>query len=259
MPAVLPIPTGPQIDARTGALSEEWRRYYQSLEDALAGATAPRDAQYWVSTLNPDLTNERNLGALADGFVKVTVAAGVATPSTVATVPMSSVSGIVGLAQGGTGSDLSATGGAGQVLKQTAAGATVTVGALATTDISGLASGTFTPTTPATFGINLTGLSPRSSFYQRIGSIVMVSGSVGATITASGAECSFVLSLPVASGVTGGLWGVGACGEYPATSQVDAVYIRAASSGSAKVAEFEWWATRSGAVEIEYSLGYVIT
>ena len=44
----------------------------------------------------------------------------------------------IGLAFGGTNADLSATGGASQVLKQSSAGAAITVGQLANTDITGL-------------------------------------------------------------------------------------------------------------------------
>lgn len=52
------------------------------------------DAQYWVSTAHGVLSAERNIGALASGYVKSTVATGVSTPSTVATIP---------IADGGTG------------------------------------------------------------------------------------------------------------------------------------------------------------
>jgi len=44
--------------------------------------------------------------------------------------------GTVGVSAGGTGADLSATGGTSQVLKQTSAGATITVGQLAASDLS---------------------------------------------------------------------------------------------------------------------------
>ena len=47
-------------------------------------------------------------------------------------------SGLVGVMYGGTGSDLSATGGASEVLMQTSNGGAVTVAQLANTDISGL-------------------------------------------------------------------------------------------------------------------------
>lgn len=47
------------------------------------------------------------------------------------------LSGLVPLSHGGTGADLSGTGGTGKVLKQSAAGAAVTVGALAFTELTG--------------------------------------------------------------------------------------------------------------------------
>lgn len=136
MASALPVPTGPQIDPRTGAMSEEWRRYYQALEDAISGETAPSDAQYYVATASPELTNERNLGALASGFLKVTVAAGVATPSTVSSITTADFTGQLALSKGGTAADLSVSGGASQVLKQTTAGGAVTVGVLSTSDLS---------------------------------------------------------------------------------------------------------------------------
>ena len=58
-------------------------------------------------------------------------------------------SGQLALAQGGTGSDLSATGGAHQVLKQASLGGAVTVAQLAASDISGLAASATTDTTNA--------------------------------------------------------------------------------------------------------------
>jgi hypothetical protein len=48
---------------------------------------------------------------------------------------------IIGLAYGGSGSNLSATGGTGQVLKQTTAGGVVTVGTVGASELSGLGSG----------------------------------------------------------------------------------------------------------------------
>ncbi len=43
---------------------------------------APVDAAYWTSTASVGLTAEVNMGALSTGLVKITVAGGVATPST---------------------------------------------------------------------------------------------------------------------------------------------------------------------------------
>lgn len=59
-------------------------------------------------------------------------------------------SGQVALARGGTGSDLSATGGAGQVLKQSSAGGAVSVGALSASDIPNLDASKITTGTIAT-------------------------------------------------------------------------------------------------------------
>ena len=60
------------------------------------------------------------------------------------------LSGQVGLANGGTSSDLSATGGAGQVLKQASTGATVTVGTVAASEIASGAALTKTDDTNVT-------------------------------------------------------------------------------------------------------------
>jgi Collagen triple helix repeat (20 copies) len=63
------------------------------------GGSIAADAEYWVSTAHADLTAERNLGALASGYVKSSVAAGVSTPSTVATIPIADVTGTLPAAQ----------------------------------------------------------------------------------------------------------------------------------------------------------------
>lgn len=55
--------------------------------------------------------------------------------------------GQIELARGGTGADLSATGGSGQYLKQSSAGATITVGTIAAADLPGSFSGFGNPTT----------------------------------------------------------------------------------------------------------------
>lgn len=62
-------------------MSTQWQAYLLSLTGAVTTGFAPTNAQYWVSTANTDLTNERNFGALSTGFVFITVGAGVATPS----------------------------------------------------------------------------------------------------------------------------------------------------------------------------------
>ena len=83
---------------------------------------------------------------------------GQATITTLGTVGTGTWQGTkIGLAYGGTNADLSATGGAGQYLKQASAGAAVTVGAIPSSDLtySGLTTGQVlraTGTTAAAFG-----------------------------------------------------------------------------------------------------------
>ena len=102
---ILPLPP---IGVDTN--SETYRRYFQSLDTEVSSGLAPVDAQYWLSTANVDLTNERNIGALSTGFVKITTVAGVATPSSTATVPVADISGTLPIANGGTNSNTALSG-----------------------------------------------------------------------------------------------------------------------------------------------------
>jgi len=236
MATTLPIPpTGTAyIDPRTGLLTEAWRRYFLSLEN-LAPDIPPIDAQYWVSTANTKLTNERNIGALATGYLKITTAIGIATPSSVASIPGTDVTGAaltktddtnvtltlggtpgsallraasltlgwtgqLGLARGGTNANLSATGGASQVLRQSSAGAAVTVSQLSTTDISNLVSSTYTPT--LTNVANLSASTAYACQYIRVGSMVWIAGTVDVDPTLTATTTQLGISLPVASNFT---------------------------------------------------------
>jgi hypothetical protein len=86
-------PLTPMIDTTTGQLTEIGRIYLRLL-GAAVGALAPIDANYWVSTPAGALTAERNLGALTTGYLKITTAVGIATPSTVAAIPQADVTGL---------------------------------------------------------------------------------------------------------------------------------------------------------------------
>lgn len=151
-----------------------WGNYYLAIQNYLDSLIVPPiDAQYWVSHADPTLTNERNIGALSTGYLKITTALATATPTSTATIPAADISGgqaltrvddtnvtltvsadgaiallkavtltmgwsgTLALARGGTAANLSATGGASQVLKQVSVGGAVTVGQLAFTDVSG--------------------------------------------------------------------------------------------------------------------------
>lgn len=92
-------------------------------------------------------------------------------------------SGKLGLSRGGTNADLSATGGASQVLKQTTSGAAVTVGQLATTDMSDYQTGTWTPIDAS--GASLS-FSIAQGNYVKIGRLVIVNTVVVYPSTASG-------------------------------------------------------------------------
>jgi hypothetical protein len=86
------VPLTPIIDTVTGSVSEIGRIFLRRLAAAV-GALAPITAPYWLSTSDPSLTNEQNLGALASGYLKITQAIGIAVPSTVAAIPATDLSG----------------------------------------------------------------------------------------------------------------------------------------------------------------------
>jgi len=71
-----------------------WQRYLVDINADIANA-APNDATYLVLTANLKLPNRSNLGALTTGFLFITVAAGTATPSSLATIDGSFISGTI--------------------------------------------------------------------------------------------------------------------------------------------------------------------
>jgi hypothetical protein len=202
---LLPLPAvGTQIfDAQTGYLTIQGQNYFEQLNafiSAIAGA--PADAQYWVSVANGSLTNEENLGALSSGYLKITVAVGHATPNVTATIPTSDLSGLISAsiitgvlapANGGTGSNLAGTGGASQVLRQSSAGANVTVSQLASTDLSDQTAWTnWTPTDQSGASLSLTVTTAK---YWQLGKTVIFHTQLAYPATGSGANAA--LSLPV--------------------------------------------------------------
>jgi hypothetical protein len=94
MPFTSPPIAVPFTDPTTGMIAEVWRIFLRNMQSSIV-ALAPVDAPYWVSTSAADLTAERNLGALATGYLKITVAAAIATPSTVTAIPQADVTGLV--------------------------------------------------------------------------------------------------------------------------------------------------------------------
>lgn len=133
MAAPLPLPpiSTPYLDPRTGAVSDVWQRYLLSLQ-GISNTVPPLDAAYWVSKADAVLTNEINIGALSTGYLKTTAALGTSTPSSVATIPASDLSGVVPIAKGGTNSSTALSGSSiavsnGTAVVQGDAGTSVTV------------------------------------------------------------------------------------------------------------------------------------
>jgi hypothetical protein len=159
-------PFGVPFQDASGALTEAWRRFYLAMSDSLANNFAPKDAQFWVSTIDTVLDNERNLGALGSGYVKITVGAGVATPSSTPTIPASDLTGTLPALDGSSLTNLNAS----QLTTGTVPDARfpATLPALSGANLtalnaSALASGTipsgrFPATLPALNGSNLTAL-----------------------------------------------------------------------------------------------------
>ena len=107
------------------------------------GATGP------VKIGNSSGNNIYMPGLTTAGVLHNAVTTGVISSSLVSLT--ADVSGILPLANGGTGANLSATGGAGQYLKQSSAGGVVSVGTIAAADLPGSFSGLANPT--ATIGL----------------------------------------------------------------------------------------------------------
>ena len=91
--AVGDVPLTPIIDTVTGSVTEIGRIFLRTLTAAV-GALAPIDAPYWTSKATSVLSAEVNLGALASGYLKIATAVGIATPSTVATIPQADITGL---------------------------------------------------------------------------------------------------------------------------------------------------------------------
>lgn len=92
---VPPPPFGVSFTDRAGNISIEWSRFLLASQRTLAFDVAPADARYVTVTANPSLTDEENLGALSAGYLKQTVATGVADLSTTATIPATDLSGTI--------------------------------------------------------------------------------------------------------------------------------------------------------------------
>ncbi len=78
-PMLQPPPlTVPMFD-KNGRMAEPWQRFFLEAQRAVTGDVAPSDGTYLLKTANVLLPDAQNLGALATGWLRQTVSAGVAT------------------------------------------------------------------------------------------------------------------------------------------------------------------------------------
>jgi hypothetical protein len=80
------VPTAADYIPNLGTASApgNYKSLIQDIIDLAAGSDAPSAGSYFTRTSETGLSNESNLGTLTTGLLKITVSAGVATPSTAA-------------------------------------------------------------------------------------------------------------------------------------------------------------------------------
>lgn len=181
----LPIPSEP-----FSPTSVVWMDYFRHLSESANVNIPPIDARYLTATSNGELTNDVNLGLLASGFLFLTVAAGIATPSTTlsgasfTSLPAASLTGILPALNAAALTSLT--------------GANITGG------------GAYTPT--LTSVANVAASTAFQCQYTRVGDVVTVSGKLSLDPTAA-VDTQLGISLPIASnlGAEEDLGGVAAC------------------------------------------------
>lgn len=84
---------------KSGRMPDVWQNLFLTVTKNIGSNTAPADAPYFVATANAALTHAINLGLLTPGYLKLSIALGIATPFTLALVPTTDLSGILQAAQ----------------------------------------------------------------------------------------------------------------------------------------------------------------
>src|SRR6185295_2323619 len=130
------------------------------------GTLAPIDAGYLTTKAAPSLTGEVNLGALASGYLKIAVAVGIATPSTVATLPQADITGLPAALTALTAAD------AAEITARNAAIAAAITAARAPRVTSVVTSGTPTPDADTTDLYTLTAQAAAAAFGNPTGTPV---------------------------------------------------------------------------------------
>lgn len=86
-----PPPFSIDLTLKSGRMPEVWKRFFLDQHMAISGDFAPSNGPFLLTTAGINLPASTNLGALASGYLKILVAAGVAVPSTTATIPASDI------------------------------------------------------------------------------------------------------------------------------------------------------------------------
>lgn len=270
MPGLLPPPFDVPMYGQDGFMTPSWQAYTLQQQTAVDTALAPVDAEYVVATASGPLTAERNLGALATGYLKITVALGVATPLTATTIPATDIAaGTAGINISGNAATATAattatttTGNAGTATAlQTArlingvsfngtANITVTASAntlsgtalpavdgsaltgLTLAQIAGLASGTYTPTLTGVANVAASTAYPCQ--YLRVGATVTVSGKVDIDPTSAATLTQLGVSLPIASNF-GNDYECGGAASAPVLAGATAAILADAANNRAEV------------------------
>jgi hypothetical protein len=173
------------------------------------GGGAPTNLSYLVLTASTSLSAERVL-TIGTGLASTDAGAGGALTIAIGTHAASFInSGTVALARGGLAADISTTGGAGQVLKQTSAGGAVSVAALVAADLpththsaSDIASGTLALARGG-LAADISGFGPGFLRQTALGAAVSVSGLVATDLPTHNHVASNITSGTLALSVGG--------------------------------------------------------
>jgi hypothetical protein len=205
-----------EFDCTVGLCTIDWTNIQKasgSLPGPLTAADwttfngkAPGAASYLTATAEAGLSAEVNLGALATGYVKCTVAGGVCTPSTVTQVNLASeVTGNLAVASLNSGTGASGTtfwAGDGTWKAPNNSG---TAGRAAYYPSTGTVVDDATGLTFATDGTTLNTVKPRVTTASGNATLTTTDGPVVACTTGAG---NITLTLPVGSSTTQGTWSI---------------------------------------------------
>ena len=198
------------------------------------GGGAPTNASYVVLGTNASLSAERVL-VISTGLSSTDAGANGNLTIALATHAASFIgSGTVALARGGLAADISGTGGSGHVLKQTAAGAAVTVAALVATDLpthNHVASNI----TSGTLALSIGGLAADISATGGAGFVLKQTAAGAAVSVAAIATTDLPTHNHVASNITSGTLavGVGGLGADLSATGGTANFLKQTAVGSA--------------------------